>query len=319
VSPARIRIGTRGSALALWQARHVADRLTAVTPGAQIELVEIVSTGDRITDVPLTNVEGTGFFTATLERALLAGEVDVAVHSHKDLPVTATRDLVVAAVPARGPVEDVLCARNGATLATLPPAARIGTCSARRTAQVRARRPDLDVRPLRGNVPTRVGRVTAGELDAVVLARAGLVRLGLDGHVTETFTVTGFLQAPAQGALAVQCRVGDAAIVAAIGRLDDDGTRRAVAAERAVLHALGGGCSVPVGAVAVARGDGVALTAAVFSLDGTRVVSAQGHGRHAAAVGAATARRLLDLGADRLLAEFARASRLAAPAAEVWS
>ena len=138
-----------------------------------IELVEITSTGDQITDVPLSEVEGTGFFTATIERALVAGEVDVAVHSYKDLPVVHTPALVVAAVPERGPIEDVLCARDGLTLATLPRGARIGTCSARRTAQVRARRPDLDIRPLRGNVPTRVERVTSGDLDAIVLARAG--------------------------------------------------------------------------------------------------------------------------------------------------
>lgn len=314
-----LRIGTRGSALALWQARHVADRLTALAPERRVALVEIVSTGDRITDVPLTDVEGTGFFTATLERALLAGEVDVAVHSHKDLPVAGTPDLVVAAVPSRGPVEDVLCARDGLTLATLPAGARIGTCSARRTAQIKARRPDVDVRPLRGNVPTRVARVTGGELDAVVLARAGLERLGLADHVTERFALPDFLPAPAQGALAVQCRAADAAVRALVARLDDAPARRAVEAERAVLHALGGGCSVPVGAAAVCTGGRVTLAAAVFSLDGTRALRAEGRGAHAVALGTATARRLVEMGAGELLAEFARAARIAAASEEVSS
>ena len=153
----RIRIGTRGSALALWQAREIAARLAAAAPGVAIDLVEITSTGDTVTDLPLAQVEGTGFFTASIERALAGGEVDVAVHSHKDLPVDTAPGLIVAAVPMRGPIEDVLCARDGCTLATLPRGARIGTCSTRRTAQVLARRPDLDVQVLRGNVPTRVG------------------------------------------------------------------------------------------------------------------------------------------------------------------
>jgi hydroxymethylbilane synthase len=297
----RIRIGTRGSALALWQAREVARQLGAVAPDAVVELVEITSTGDTVTDVPLQHVEGTGFFTASIERALAAGEVDVAVHSHKDLPVDTTPGLVVAAVPERGPIEDVLCASGGLTLATLPAGARVGTCSLRRTAQVLARRPDLAIHVLRGNVPTRVGRLASGSLDAVVLARAGLVRLGLDGHITETFSTDGFLPAPAQGALAIQCRAADTDLRARIGRLDHLATRRAVEAERAVLHTLGGGCSVPVGAVAVDDGREIALRAGVFSVDGTHQVLADGRGVDPAALGAAVARQLLDLGAGALL------------------
>ncbi len=310
----RIRIGTRGSALALWQARHVALRLTELSPGTEVTLVEIVSTGDQVTDLPLADVEGTGFFTATLERALLAGQVDVAVHSHKDLPVAATPALAVAAVPARGPIEDALCARDGLTLAALPRAARVGTCSTRRTAQVLARRPDLDVRPLRGNVPTRVARVASGELDAVVLARAGLDRLGLERHITEVFSVIDFLPAPAQGALAVQCRAQDDDLIALLAALDDPPSRRAVEAERAVLHALGGGCSVPVGAVAVCSGAVVALTTGVFAVDGTRALRAEGRGTDAAAVGAATARRLLEMGAAAILAASDKTARVSGPA-----
>src|SRR4051812_48337785 len=183
----RLRIGTRGSALALWQSRHVAGLLSRHLPGLEVELVEISSLGDRVTNVPLSHVEGTGFFTASIEQALLANDVDIAVHSYKDLPVESTPGLIVAAVPERGPVEDVLCARDGKTLATLAPGARVGTCSARRTAQIRMLRKDLELVPLRGNVPTRVARLT-DDLDAIVLARAGLVRLGLDAAISEVFT-----------------------------------------------------------------------------------------------------------------------------------
>jgi hydroxymethylbilane synthase len=312
---AAIRIGTRGSALALWQARHVAARLAEVAPEARVELVEIVSTGDQVADLPLADVEGTGFFTATLERALAAGDIDVAVHSHKDLPVVATPDLTIAAVPARGAVEDVLCARDGLTLATLPSGARVGTCSTRRTAQVLARRPDLEVRPLRGNVPTRVGRVTGGALDAIVLARAGLERLALQVHITEVFAVLDFLPAPGQGALAVQCRAADVALRALLSALDNAAARRAVEAERAVLHALGGGCSVPVGAVAVCNGATVALAAGVFTVDGTKALRAEGRGTNAAALGAATARRLLELGAGDILAACDETARVSGSAA----
>jgi hydroxymethylbilane synthase len=308
-----IRIGTRGSALALWQTRYIAARLGVLAHGLHVEVVEIVSTGDRITDVPLSDVEGTGFFTATLERALLDGRVDVAVHSYKDLPVEQTPGLSVAAVPARGPVEDVLCARDGLTLDTLPARARIGTCSARRTAQVRARRPDLAIHPLRGNVPTRVQRVTGGELDAIVLARAGLVRLCLDTHVTEVFPSEMMLPAPAQGALAVQCRTGETDLVHLLAALDDAPTRRAVIAERTLLHALGGGCSVPVGAVAVCDRAQVVLTGGVFTLDGTRALRVEERGTDAAAVGELAAHRLLALGAEEILASFNRTARLDPP------
>jgi hydroxymethylbilane synthase len=308
-----IRIGTRGSALALWQARFVAASLRAMKPHAQIDLVEIASTGDRVTDVPLASVEGTGFFTATLERALVDGRVDVAVHSYKDLPVAHTPGLVVAAVPSRGPIEDVLCARDGLTLEALPDGARIGTCSTRRSAQVRAMRADVDIQPLRGNVPTRIGRVTAGELDAVVLARAGLARLGLESHVSQVFPLTVVMPAPAQGALAVQCRADAKSLLPLLASLDDDATRRAVAAERTVLHALGGGCSVPVGAYATFSDGEILLTAGVFALDQPRAVRAEVRGTDPDVVGREAARRLLDAGADDILASFGKAERSAWP------
>lgn len=305
-----VRIGTRASALARSQASDIASRLSALTSDVRIAIVDIVSTGDEIQDVPLTDVEGTGFFTATLERALLEGVVDVAVHSYKDLPVDSTPDLSVAAVPPRGPVEDALCARDRLTLRALPAGARIGTCSARRTAQVQAIRPDLDIRPVRGNVPARLGRVTSGEVDAIVLARAGLVRLGLDGHITDVFALDVLRPAPAQGALAVQCRTPDTDLRRWLAGLDDDSTRRAVTAERALLHALGGGCSVPVGAYAHVDGASITLSAGVFSLGSPRKVAVVERGVDPQTLGEDAARHLLRLGAGAILDGFSRAPRL---------
>ena len=305
-----VRIGTRGSALALWQARDVAGRLQTAMPNLLVELIEIASTGDRITDVPLADVEGTGFFTASIERALVDGRVDVAVHSYKDLPVAHNAGLVVAAVPSRGPVEDVLCARDARTLDQLPAGSRVGTCSARRTAQIRARRPDLDIQPLRGNGPTRVDRVVTGELDAIVLARAGLVRLGMERYISEVFPVDVMLPAPAQGALAIQCRASDTDVVHLLAALDDTPTRAAVEAERTVLHALGGGCSVPVGAAAALSGDEIVLSAGVFALDGASALRVEARAADPDTVGRRAARELLDLGAGGILAVFGKVTRL---------
>lgn len=307
-----VTLGTRGSALARWQSDHIAARLIALAPGLAVTVTEIASVGDQVTDVPLSHVEGTGFFTTTIEAALLALTVDVAVHSYKDLPVAVTPGLIVAAVPERAPVEDALCARDGLRLAELPAGARIGTCSARRAAQVLALRPDLTCVSLRGNVPTRVAKVTGGELDAVVLARAGLLRLGLDAHITEVFSVEQVLPAPAQGALAVQCRADDHEMRALLSGLDDPMVRCAVDAERTLLHALGGGCSVPVGAVATAELDYVSLEAGVFGARGRTSVRATVVGHDPHVVGAITARRLLALGADIILEEFDKTARVAA-------
>lgn len=300
----RLRIGTRGSALALWQSRHVAALLSACDRDLQVELVEIASAGDRLTDIPLSHVEGTGFFTAALEQSLVAGEIDVAVHSFKDLPVDSTAGLIVAAVPARGPVEDVLCGRDGLTLATLPAGARVGTCSSRRTAQVRLLRQDLEMVTLRGNVPTRVARV-GRDLDAIVLARAGLVRLGLDHAITEVFAIERMVPAPAQGALAIQCRLGDTAVHSRIAVLDDAPTRSAVDAERTMLHVLGGGCSVPVGAIATPADGGLSLTAAVFSDSTGAALRVRVTGADSVALGQLAAARLIRQGAGAILAAFA--------------
>jgi hydroxymethylbilane synthase len=299
----RLRIGTRGSALALWQSRHVAALLSRLLPGLDVELVEITSLGDRVTDVPLSHVEGTGFFTASIEQALVAGDVDVAVHSYKDLPVESTPGLTVAAVPERGPIEDVLCARDGRTLASLPAGARIGTCSARRTAQIRMMRPDLQLVPLRGNVPTRVARIS-DDLDAVVLAKAGLVRLDLDQAITQEFTVDQMLPAPAQGALAIQCREADRDLILRLSVLDHEPTRRAVDAERAMLHELGGGCSVPVGAVARAEAGGIRLVGGAFSLQSKPPARVIASGDDPTEVGRRAAAELMTRGAAAILQEF---------------
>ena len=308
-----LRIGTRASDLALWQAQHVAARLSALEPGRAIDLVPITTTGDELADAPLERMEGTGFFTSTIEARLLAGEIDLAVHSYKDLPVVATAGLAVGAVLERAPVEDVLCAREGWTLERLPRGARVGTSSPRRSAQLKGLRPDLDFRPLRGNLPTRLARVERGELEAIVLARAGLVRLGLEGRISEIFPVERVLPAPAQGALAVHVRACDPVAAAAVAPLDHEDTRRAVESERAVLHALRGGCSVPVGAHARACGARVELEAGVFDPADGGAIRARDWGSEPLELGRRVSERLLALGADRVLAAIDRTAGLAAP------
>ena len=279
-------------------------------PICSIEIVEIVSRGDQVLDVPLSQVEGTGFFTSTLERALTAGEIDVAVHSYKDLPVARTPGLMVAAVPKRGPVEEALCARRGRTLATLPRGATVGTCSTRRTAQVKRLRPDLTIVPLRGNVPTRVDRALKGDLDAVVLAYAGLCRLGLTRHVTEVFSTRQMLPAPAQGALAVQCRVADRGLRLLLGRLDHRRTRDAAAAERRVLSVLGGGCSAPVAALCTSTPSGFVLRTRLLEMDTGAMLSSRIEGEDPQAMGLQAARELRAQGAGPWLAAWKAATRV---------
>jgi hydroxymethylbilane synthase len=252
-----LTLGTRGSALARAQAEPIAERLGA-------ELVVIESEGDRST-APLADLGGTGVFATALRSALAAGEVDVVVHSYKDLPTREPDDLVVAAVPRRGDARDALCARDGLTLETLPQGARVGTGSPRRRAQLLARRPDLEVVDLRGNVDTRLGRVGT-DLDAVVLAAAGLERLGRSDAVTEFLGISDWPTAPAQGALAVEVRRGEERTVS---KLDHRPTRLAAEAERGVLRRLEAGCAAPVGAHALLDDGLLFLSARVYALDGT--------------------------------------------------
>lgn len=247
-----LRLGTRRSALATTQSRWVAQTLTAAT-GRAVELVEVVTHGD-VSTAPLAQIGGTGVFVSALRDALVAGEVDLAVHSLKDLPTAAPDAIALAAVPEREDPRDVLVARDGLTLTQLPPGARIGTGAPRRVAQLRALAAelslDLDVVPVRGNVDTRLRKVADGELDAVVLARAGLARLGRLAEVTEVLDPRQVLPAPGQGALAVECRATDADLLDLLAVLDDPRTRAAVTAERMLLAVLEAGCSAPVGAYA---------------------------------------------------------------------
>jgi len=308
---ARLRVGTRASALARWQTQFVIERLVALDPAFRCEVVELTTQGDDLPDAPLEQMEGIGFFTSTLERALLDRRIDIAVHSYKDLPVGSTPGLIVAATPVRGPAEDVLCARDGATLTSLPAGARVGSSSLRRLAQLRRLRADLEFLPLRGNVPTRIARVECGELDAVVLARAGLERLGLMTAATEIFPLERLLPAPAQGALAVQARREASDLVARLAGLTHRPTREAVGAERAVLRALRGGCAVPVGAYAWVVAGRLHLVAGVFDPDGGEAIVVTVEGDGATRTGEEAAQRLLSRGAGRILARVARAPRVA--------
>jgi hydroxymethylbilane synthase len=305
-----VKIGTRASALARWQTDHLLSLWSTLEPELDVQVVLLSSVGDDLPEAPLEVMEGTGFFTSTLERALLDGRIDVAVHSYKDLPTEATPGLAIAMVPERGPIEDTLCARDGMTLAQLPAGARVGTSSPRRTAQLRALRPDLDYTTLRGNVPTRLGRVERGEMDAVVLARAGIVRLGLGDRATEIFPVSQLLPAPAQGALAIQTRTESVALRHRLAPLEHPPTRAAVLAEREVLHMLRGGCSVPVGAHAQVAGGHVTVDAGVFALEGSPVHRVTVSGISPQIVGAEAARKLLDLGAGAILAALDRTPRV---------
>ena len=268
-----MRFGTRGSALARWQTEHVIAALCAHHPDLGVDIVEIRSEGDERADVPLDQAEGTGLFTSALEDALLREEIDVAVHSLKDLPTTSPPGLTIAAVPPRAPVEDALCSRHPGGLAGLPAGARVGTGRTRRRAQLLMLRPGVEPVPIRGNVPTRLARVAPGDLDAVVLACAGLVRLGLDRHVSEALPVSSMLPAPGQGALAVEALRADPAVCRLLATLDDRATRVAATMERDLLAAMGGGCAVPVAALAGAGPRGtVVLDAGVFAPDGSRAV-----------------------------------------------
>jgi hydroxymethylbilane synthase len=302
---APLRLGTRGSALALAQSGHVAAAITERT-GRDVELVRITTQGD-VNRAAIAQIGGTGVFVTALRDALLRDEVDLAVHSYKDLPTAAADGLVIAAVPPREDPRDVLVARDSLTLGELPTGARVGTGSPRRTAQLNALGLGLDVVPVRGNVDTRIGFVTKGELDAVVLARAGLSRLGRLDEATESIDPLQVLPAPAQGALAVECRSDAGDVVDLLALLEHEDSRTAVDAERALLAALEAGCTAPVGALAdVAEGDDgleLSLRGLVAALDGTDVVrlSATGPTTDAQGVGRRLAAELLDLGADRLM------------------
>ena len=311
----KIRIGTRGSRLARWQAEWVAARLRELHPGLGVELVEIKTQGDRDRNSPLAAIGGVGLFTKEIQRAVRDGSVDLAVHSLKDLPTQGPAELILAAVPPREEVADALIAPEHRTLDDLPPGARVGTSSPRRRAQLLFHRADLEVVPLRGNVETRLNQALQGRLDAVVLAWAGLKRLGLDAHVTQQLGPPEFLPAVGQGALGIECRREDAAVLALLEPLDDPPTRRAVRAERTTLAELEGGCIIPIAAWARDVEDepatermALALDAAVFDADGRRraLVTLRGPRDDPEGLGRRAAAALREQGADSLLASAPR-------------
>ncbi len=286
----KARIATRRSPLARAQAALVTDLLVAANPGLRVEFVPVVTAGDRDRSKLIEELGERGVFSRGVQAALLDGRADIAVHSYKDLPTEPLAGLRIAAVPIRADPRDALVSRNGEGLAELPGGATIGTGSARRSAQVRAVRPDLRVHPLRGNVGTRVAKVQDGELDAAVLAVAGLERAGLTDAIAEVLEPPAFLPAPAQGALAVEVRTDRPDVEGLVKRIDDAESRAAVTAERAFLRDLRGGCTVPAGALATVDVDELRLTAGLFG-DGEdppltlhgRVTDADALGRQAAA------------------------------------
>jgi hydroxymethylbilane synthase len=294
-----IRIGSRGSALALWQAEHVKARLRAL--GHSVEIHVITTTGDRVLDRRLEAVGGKGAFLKEIEEALIAREVDLAVHSLKDVPTALPEGLRLCAFLERADPRDAFISAGGKRLLELPAGARVGSTSLRRQAQVRARRPDLVLVDLRGNVDTRLRRLREGAYDAILIATAGITRLGRAAEITEIVATDVILPAPGQGAIALECRVGDEAVASAVAPLHHEATARAVLAERTFLAGLGGGCNVPLGALAEARGDGLWLRGLVAREDGSAIVSGQNEGRDPVAVGEALAADLLSRGAGAML------------------
>ncbi|MCB9834370.1 MAG: hydroxymethylbilane synthase [Planctomycetes bacterium] len=298
-----IRLGTRGSELALWQAETVRDLLSREAPMYEVEIVKVKTIGDRIQDVKIEQIGRTAVFTAELDAALLAGEVDLAVHSLKDVETAELPGMTLKAVLPRGPVEDVLVAP--VPFAELKTGARVGTGSVRRVAQLQRLRPDLEIVPVRGNVPTRVAKVDRGELDGLIMARAGLVRLGLAHRIAHVFPPLELKPAVGQGAVCVTVRSDDERMNRIVGALNHEPTWNVVSAERACLRRLGGGCNVPLGVSFTLKDGHYDLQAAVFSLDGMEMVDValtEPDDADPAAVGNRVAEALLARGAGHILA-----------------
>ncbi len=297
-----LRLGTRGSQLAQWQARWVAEKLHAL--GVEVQLVPVKTRGDTDQRGSVAKLGGSGVFTKEIQQAVLEGSVDLAVHSLKDLPTTPVAGLRLAAVPPRGPVADVVVSRSGLPLQALPLRSTVGTGSFRRRAQLLYLFPHLVPKEIRGNVDTRLRKLEQGQYDAILLAEAGMERLGLSGRITERLGGAFFLPAPGQGALAVEIRQDDPAISAVVSRLNDYESRAAVEAERFLLVALGGGCLAPIAALAVPRGDRLILAGRVLSADGRRRIDVTLSGPISAAeeLGRRVAAALKEQGAEELIA-----------------
>jgi hydroxymethylbilane synthase len=297
----KLIFATRPSKLARWQTNYVINELKSLHPDLECEEKVITTQGDRILDKPLPEIGGKGLFTQELESELLNGDVHCAVHSLKDLPVENPAGLTVGCIPVRADVRDALISSKGYTLATLPQRASVGTSSLRRAAQILSLRPDINIQSLRGNVDTRLRKAMDGQYDTIILAGAGLTRLGLDNHVTEWLSLDAMLPAPGQGALAVQCRADDKETLALLSKFENETTRKAVTAERAFLQGLGGGCSVPVAAYATVDDQVVHLEGLVISEDGKRMVKLTSEDTDALKLGNDLAQRAIEQGADEIL------------------
>jgi len=297
----KLIFATRPSALARWQTQWVITALKNVYRDLECEEKIITTQGDKILDKPLPEIGGKGLFTQELESELLNRTVHCAVHSLKDLPVENPAGLTVGCIPARAEVRDALISKNGYALATLPHGASVGTSSLRRAAQILSLRPDLHTVSLRGNVDTRLRKALDGQYDAIILAGAGLTRLGLDKHVTEWLSLDAMLPAPGQGALAVQCRADDSTTLSLLAALEDESTRKAVTAERAFLSGLGGGCSVPVAAYASVEDLTITLTGLVITEDGKKAIQVSRTGADAQLLGDELAHRAIAQGASEIL------------------
>jgi|SRR5581483_41305 len=297
---AHLRIGSRGSQLALWQANYIADRLRGCGHTVHIEVIK--TTGDKISDVDLAKVGTKGMFTKEIEEAMLDSRIDLAVHSLKDLPTELAPEFVIAAVPEREDPRDAFLSNNYSRVEELPAQARVGTSSLRRQAQLHAMRGDLEVISLRGNVDTRFRKLQSGEFDAIILASAGVSRLGLTDLVRERLDPEQMCPAAGQGALAIEARSNDSASIAALKFLDHASTRAAVECERAALNALGGGCQVPIGAYASHKNGKLTLQAVVASPDGKEIVREQRSGSDPQKLGVDVGEELLARGARRILA-----------------
>jgi hydroxymethylbilane synthase len=298
----KLIFATRPSALARWQTQFIARQLEKHWENLTCDQLVITTQGDRVLDKPLPEIGGKGLFTSELEQALLDGCVDAAVHSLKDLPTDAPPGLTIGVIPERADLGDVLICPAGYSLEELPSGAVVGTSSTRRGAQLRAQRPDLQVSSIRGNVDTRIRKAVEGRYDAVILAAAGVTRLGLDEHITQHLPVEIMAPAPGQGALAVQCRADDQDTLQILKVIEHQDTRLAVTAERALLAALGGGCSLPVAAMATVAGESIYLQGIVAAPDGSRLIRWQAEGRDPLELGQHLAAELLAQGAGELLA-----------------
>jgi hydroxymethylbilane synthase len=298
---AHLRIGSRGSQLALWQANYIAELLRGRGHDVVIEVIK--TTGDKITNVSLVNVGTKGMFTKEIEEGLAEGSVDLAVHSLKDLPTELTPGFEIAAVPQREDPRDVFCSLRFASIAELPQEARVGTSSLRRSAQLKAFRPDLDVHPVRGNVDTRLRKLEAAEYDAIILAAAGVNRLGKTEFVKQVLPAQTMCPAAGQGALAIEIRAGDSAVKQHLDFLNDANTRDTTTCERALLNRMGGGCQVPIGALAELNNGVLQLAGVVARADGTKILREWGSGADPVSVGEAVAEALLRRGGTEILDE----------------